>query len=52
MAIGSLVDRIDESTPTDQFIAWTIERFRHRRVVVTTSFGMEGCTLIEGGGAA
>jgi phosphoadenosine phosphosulfate reductase len=44
---GSTVDRIDESTPTDQFIAWTVERFRHRRVVITTSFGMEGCALID-----
>jgi phosphoadenosine phosphosulfate reductase len=33
--------------PTDQFIAWTVERFRHRRVVITTSFGMEGCALID-----
>lgn len=47
MAIGSTFDRIDESTPTDQFIAWTIERFRNRRLVITTSFGMEGCALID-----
>ncbi len=47
MAIGSIVSRIDENTPTDQFIAWTIERFRNRRVVITTSFGMEGCALID-----
>ena len=47
MAIGSTRDRIDESTPTEQFIAWTVERFRHRRLVITTSFGMEGCALID-----
>lgn len=45
--MGSRVSGIDESTPTDQFIAWTIERFRNRRVVITTSFGMEGCALID-----
>jgi phosphoadenosine phosphosulfate reductase len=44
---GPAVDQVDESTPTDQFIAWTVERFRHRRVVITTSFGMEGCALID-----
>jgi phosphoadenosine phosphosulfate reductase len=42
-----LVDRIDESTPTEQFIGWVVERFRQRRVVITTSFGMEGCALID-----
>ena len=30
-----------------EFIAWTIERFRNRRMVITTSFGMEGCALID-----
>jgi len=46
---------IDSSTPTEQFIGWTIERFRNRRMVITTSFGMEGCALIDmyaGQGAA
>ena len=41
------LQQIDESTPTDQFIAWTVERFRNRRLVITTSFGMEGCALID-----
>jgi phosphoadenosine phosphosulfate reductase len=35
------------SIPTEEFIAWTVERFRHRSVVLTTSFGMEGCALID-----
>jgi phosphoadenosine phosphosulfate reductase len=47
VAIGQVVERIDDSTPTEQFIAWTVERFRNRRVVITTSFGMEGCALID-----
>jgi phosphoadenosine phosphosulfate reductase len=38
---------IDESTPTERFIEWTLERFRNRRMVITTSFGMEGCALID-----
>lgn len=47
MTSSLAVDRIDESSPTDQLIAWAAERFRHRRVVITTSFGMEGCALID-----
>ncbi len=47
VATGPMQPRIDESTPTDEFIAWTVERFRNRRVVLTTSFGMEGCALID-----
>ncbi len=38
---------IGEDTPTDRFIAWTMERFGHLRTVITTSFGMEGCALID-----
>ncbi|MGH7510580.1 MAG: phosphoadenylyl-sulfate reductase [Gemmatimonadales bacterium] len=47
MSLGATLDRIDESTPTAQFIAWTVERFRNRRTIITTSFGMEGCALID-----
>jgi phosphoadenosine phosphosulfate reductase len=47
VAIGPVVEPIDECTPTEEFIGWTIERFRNRRVVITTSFGMEGCALID-----
>jgi phosphoadenosine phosphosulfate reductase len=46
VALGS-IDRIDESTSTEEFIDWVVERFRQRRVVITTSFGMEGCALID-----
>ena len=38
---------INENTPTDQLIAWTLERFAHQKVIMTTSFGMEGCVLID-----
>jgi phosphoadenosine phosphosulfate reductase len=39
--------RIDESTPTEEFIAWTVQRFGNRSIVISTSFGMEGCALID-----
>jgi phosphoadenosine phosphosulfate reductase len=39
--------RIDDGTPAADVVAWSLERFRHRRLVITTSFGMEGCALID-----
>ncbi len=38
---------ITEHTPTDRVIAWTLERFARQRWMMTTSFGMEGCALID-----
>ncbi|MCO6438764.1 MAG: phosphoadenylyl-sulfate reductase [Phycisphaerae bacterium] len=38
---------INEDTPTDEFIAWSLERFAGQNMVMTTSFGMEGCALID-----
>lgn len=38
---------VGEETPTEQFVAWTLERFADQRKVMTTSFGMEGCALID-----
>lgn len=38
---------ISESTDTSAFIAWTLERFGHLRLAITTQFGMEGCALID-----
>ncbi|MBI4718114.1 MAG: phosphoadenylyl-sulfate reductase [Planctomycetes bacterium] len=38
---------INEETPTDRFIAWTLERFASQRMIMTSSFGMEGCALID-----
>jgi phosphoadenosine phosphosulfate reductase len=32
---------------TRRFIAWSLERFRRHRLVLTTSFGLEGCALID-----
>jgi len=38
---------IGEDSPTDRVIAWTLERFADQNIVITTSFGMEGCALID-----
>lgn len=43
----NLSESIHEDLPTDRFIAWTMERFANQRAVITTSFGMEGCALID-----
>ncbi len=42
-----LGEPITEQTPTDRVIAWTLRRFAKQRMVITTSFGMEGCALID-----
>ena len=38
---------ITEATDTEAFVAWSLERFGHLRMVLTTQFGMEGCALID-----
>jgi phosphoadenosine phosphosulfate reductase len=38
---------IGEDTSTERFIDWTLERFGHQRLALSTSFGMEGCALID-----
>ncbi len=42
-----LSEAISEETPTARVIAWTLERFANQRMLITTSFGMEGCALID-----
>lgn len=42
---------ISEDSPAADVIAWSLERFAHQRVAITTSFGMEGCALIDMYGA-
>ncbi len=42
-----LSTQISEDISTDEFIAWTLKRFSHQRLVITSSFGMEGCALID-----
>ncbi len=40
-------EEITENTPADKIIAWTLERFVDQRLALTSSFGMEGCALID-----
>ena len=51
LAMGSVQQATEESpdeqVSTEEFIGWTLSRFHHRNVVLTTSFGMEGCALID-----
>lgn len=42
-----LSETISEDAPTERVIAWTLERFAGHRLVLTSSFGMEGCALID-----
>jgi len=36
-----------EQAPPERVVAWVLERFAAHRTVLTTSFGMEGCALID-----
>ena len=38
---------ITEDTPTEEVVAWTFDRFADQRMIMTSSFGMEGCALID-----
>jgi phosphoadenosine phosphosulfate reductase len=40
-------EAIDDDSPPQRVVAWALERFAGRELVVTTSFGMEGCALID-----
>jgi phosphoadenosine phosphosulfate reductase len=38
---------IGEDSPPEAIVSWALDRFAGRELVVTTSFGMEGCALID-----
>jgi phosphoadenosine phosphosulfate reductase len=38
---------VGEEAEPQAIVAWMLERFADRRLVLTTSFGMEGCALID-----
>jgi phosphoadenosine phosphosulfate reductase len=40
-------DTIHDDSPPERVVAWALERIAARTLVVTTSFGMEGCALID-----
>jgi len=44
-------ERIGEECPTEELIAWSLARFGHLNMAISTSFGMEGCALIDMYGA-
>lgn len=39
--------KLGEDSPSEQLIAWSLENFAERKMLITTSFGMEGCALID-----
>ena len=39
--------RFGADTSTEDFICWSLRRFKGWRTTFTTSFGMEGCALID-----
>jgi len=42
-----LAETADQNMPAEEVVAWTLEQFGERQMVITTSFGMEGCALID-----
>ncbi|HEY7636267.1 MAG TPA: phosphoadenylyl-sulfate reductase [Gemmatimonadales bacterium] len=38
---------VDENSSPEAIVSWVLDRFAGRELVVTTSFGMEGCALID-----
>lgn len=47
MDARGLGEAITDDSPTDRVISWTLDRFAGHRKIITTSFGMEGCALID-----
>ncbi len=47
MAERKGLSAVSEETPTAELIAWSMDRFADQRVIMSTSFGMEGCALID-----
>lgn len=41
------ITAVGESSQPEELVAWSLEQFRDRRMVISTAFGMEGCTLID-----
>jgi 3'-phosphoadenosine 5'-phosphosulfate sulfotransferase (PAPS reductase)/FAD synthetase len=38
---------VDETSSPEEIVAWALRRFADRELVLSTSFGMEGCALID-----
>jgi phosphoadenosine phosphosulfate reductase len=39
--------RVGEESSAEEIVAWSMERFGRERLALTTSFGMEGCVVID-----
>ena len=47
MRVETETTPVGEDAPPERIVAWMLERFAGRRLVVTTGFGMEGCALVD-----
>lgn len=45
--VGSASDRVSKERSPTELLAWALNRFLDRRLVITTGFGMEGCVMID-----
>ncbi len=45
--VSRMTSGVGEDTPPEAVVAWMLHRFAGRHLVLTTSFGMEGCALID-----
>ncbi len=44
---GQVTADVDEASSPEAIVAWALRRFAGRELVLSTSFGMEGCALID-----
>lgn len=44
---GLVTADVDEASSPEAIVAWALRRFAGRELVLSTSFGMEGCALID-----
>jgi phosphoadenosine phosphosulfate reductase len=47
MTLAQVETRIAQDAAPQDAIAWALERFDDRKLVITTAFGLEGCALID-----
>jgi len=38
---------VGEHSPPEELVAWSLRKFADRRLAISTSFGMEGCALVD-----
>lgn len=47
VVITALGQDVTESSAPEQLVGWFMDKFGHQRILLSTSFGMEGCALID-----